>query len=90
MALRTYDCVFCLGNQTMEMNLDKKGRPYVRCWSCGAMTFIISERSFVGLNIFGGMVAGMAEKVGARMPDLIREARRNLEEIKNGTVKQPA
>ncbi len=44
-------CLCCLGRDTVALKLDKKGRPYSTCWSCGSRIFMRGRRGLRGLSV---------------------------------------
>jgi len=51
-----YACMFCMFEESMEVRLDKKGRPYLTCGRCSTRAFFHSElalkclKEFLGIN----------------------------------------
>jgi len=64
-AIREFGCLHCLTDGSCQMKLDKKGRPFTRCWSCGTMVFLHSDRAFLGLNHLAGMVGSIRDQLSA-------------------------
>lgn len=52
-----YTCLFCLTEHSYEMRLDKHGRPYFLCSSCGARTFLRGEVSLRGPSMLWGALS---------------------------------
>jgi hypothetical protein len=42
-------CTCCLEDDVAELRLDRRNRPFLRCTSCGSMTFMPSRRALRGL-----------------------------------------
>lgn len=52
---QSYPCLFCLNKEhSMELKLDKKGRPYFVCWCCSCRIFTRSNISMRGPSILWG------------------------------------
>lgn len=50
-------CLFCLTNDSLEMKLDKKSKPYFICSCCGVRAFLRGEMSLRGPSMLWGPLA---------------------------------
>lgn len=66
---QTYTCLYCLEPDGYALRLDKKGRPYFLCDSCGARTFLRGERSLRGPTVLWGP---LTEAIRAGRPDIAK------------------
>jgi len=86
MSISTMDCLFCLNQGSLELKRDKRGRPFLRCWSCGVMAFIKTERSFVGLKLFGNLIPQMMQEHGNNYNAMAAQAKAQYMETSNAST----
>lgn len=55
--MNTMVCFFCLNDQTAELRVDKKGRPYLSCMACGTRCFMPHPSAMAGVRWLAPMVA---------------------------------
>lgn len=73
-----FDCLCCLAEGTAHLKLDKRNRPYVKCYSCGSMTFIHSEDGLRGLAFLCPTLRPLLNKLGAVGRDQARTSAADL------------
>ena len=56
-------CFFCL-EHLGRLKIDKRGRPYISCGSCGSRTFMHSNRALNGFRLMAPLVAKLVEGLG--------------------------
>ena len=63
----SYNCCFCLHEDSLVLKYDKFNRPWVNCWACGTRAFLHSDQALKGLKLLIGLWPTIkeAEKSGA-------------------------
>jgi len=55
-------CVHCLGLQTSQLRVDKKGRPFLRCTACGATSFLPTGAALRGTIALAPYIVQAAQR----------------------------
>jgi len=62
-----YPCFHCLTQSSVDLKLDKKGRPYSVCQCCGVRAFIRNRMGLRGFKILAPELMKMWENVADGM-----------------------
>lgn len=57
-------CVHCVSADTARLRTDKNGKPYIRCFACGATSFLPSGAALRGTIALGQDVVALARERG--------------------------
>lgn len=60
-----YACLHCLADGTVELRIDRKGRPYATCHSCMSRTFMHSREALRGLMLIAPQLSALVRRMAA-------------------------
>lgn len=84
-----YPCLFCLASDSTRLRLDKKGRPYSVCQTCGTRSFMHSRIALRGFRLLGARIAAIWQSA-AQATQVLATADREIDaELANGSLAEP-
>jgi len=82
-----HPCLFCLSQSCVALKLDKKGKPFAFCHTCGTRSFIKSRIGLRGYMVLAPKVLALWQRAADATTTLSRADLELDNELNNGFLK---